>query len=559
MKHLAHRPGKEVGTPVHARARNTALTLVLVPVLILMQGLASADPTVVSTEVIGPFTGADAALHPGNQAPNPIAYYGTDLGFTYSHKGQLQILFGDTWATEAYAPIEASTGPSQDDGFGVIDLSQWPDPGAINSENIPLILLAQNPGTNEMSAQNPEHVMDLGKTPMDGFSSGAYEFAIFNVTKPRGCYTDSDCGPALMCDTGLGFAGVPFTQQDGLTLPCFDGMGACNASTMPEPDQASGFCSDPTSTIWDDTPAGRVQSTALNQRIGLRSQSDPRIYTDIQPWLTNKFVNVTTRTVQAFDPRSGIDPDYRTASAEGAERKVLLWGRPGFIGVGANGRTMGLYFAWVDMPSGPGFSWQVNYFTHTVNGVPQFSLNERDARPLDLDANQPGIQPAEAHDIAHQMSVAWIGELNKWVMFYGGGITILPSPPLPQCGVLQLFTGSECADVVVGNGAIRMRTADNPWGPWSPPQDVIAGGDPAIAGSGQYGVGGMLHHSACTAPGCAPHTQTQFYHPDEYGFFYAANIIEEWTRAVDGGVEVIWNASTWDPYRVVLLRTRINQ
>ena len=35
------------------------------------------------------------------------------------------------------------------------------------------------------------------------------------------------------------------------------------------------------------------------------------------------------------------------------------------------------------------------------------------------------------------------------------------------------------------------------------------------------------------------------------------NIIEEWTRTTEDGVELIWNASTWDPYRVVLLRTRI--
>jgi hypothetical protein len=69
----------------------------------------------------------------------------------------------------------------------------------------------------------------------------------------------------------------------------------------------------------------------------------------------------------------------------------------------------------------------------------------------------------------------------------------------------------------------------------------------------------MLHHPACTVEGCAPHSQTAFYHPDEYGFFYSANIIEQWTRAVDGGVDLIWNASTWDPYRVVLLRTRINR
>jgi hypothetical protein len=63
----------------------------------------------------------------------------------------------------------------------------------------------------------------------------------------------------------------------------------------------------------------------------------------------------------------------------------------------------------------------------------------------------------------------------------------------------------------------------------------------------------------------------------DYGWLYGANIIEEWIRSAAAGepaaargdsrrvngaaraaVDVIWNASTWDPYRVILLRTRIN-
>jgi hypothetical protein len=128
---------------------------------------------------------------------------------------------------------------------------------------------------------------------------------------------------------------------------------------------------------------------------------------------------------------------------------------------------------------------------------------------------------------------------------------------LPNCGVLELFARFECKDVVTGHGAVRMRTADHPWGPWSAPQDVVAGGDPGTPGSGQYGPGGVLHHPACSAEGCATHTRTVHYHDNEYGFLYAANIIEQWTHPVSGGVEILWNASTWDPYRVVLFRTLI--
>jgi len=503
-----------------------------------------ANPAVVSTEVIGPFTGHDAKLHPDNLAPNRIAYYGTDLGFSYVHKGELHFLFGDTWATEAYAPIQASTAGRYDDGFGSVDLRAYSDPGRFTPENIPLIRLGQNPGTTEMSAINPGHAMDLGKTPMAGFSNGRREFGIFNITKPLACRVDADCGQGLSCDTGLGFIGARSTQEEGLTFPCRDGDPGCNAETMTDGAGAAlrdtGFCSDRTSTIWAGTDAGRISGVALQVLVGMRSLTDPRDYVEPKRWLTNKFVNVTARV--------------------GSDRRLFLWGRPGFIGVGASKRTLGVYFAYVDLPRGPGYSWDVHYYAgSTADGVPHFSSNQQDAAALDLDSSIAGIQSAEIYDVVNQTSVAWVKPLKKWVVFYGGGMSKLPTAALAHCGVLELFTGRDCASVVVGNGAVRMRTADQPWGPWTPPQDVVVGGDPAIAGSGLYGVGGPLRHPGCKAAGCATPSRTPFFQPDEYGFLYAANIIEQWARRSAGGdVEVIWNASTWDPYRVVLLRTRIH-
>lgn len=526
----------------------------------------AADPSIADTEVIGAFTGHDAPMHPDNREPEPLLYYGTDLGFTYRHGDRIHFLFGDTWATEAYAPIEASTGSTFDDAFGTINLADWPDSSRISPSNVPRIRIARNPGTNEAAAIDPGHAMDLGKTPMHGFSNGRDEFGIFNSTKPRGCTADEQCGDGQSCDAGLGYAGTRFDQEENLTLPCIDGTPLCTSDTMVDaagkavPD--SGFCVDEGSTVWADTPAGRVAAAALAQRIGIRSKEDPRKYRDIKVWLTNRFVNVTARTVERFVPENDqgeTEADYRTAKSAGGARRVLLWGRPGFISVNATGRTLGLYFAYADLPAGSGFAWDLHFYTGLEDGVPQFSRNEADAEPLDLDSTRDGVQPQEVHDLAQQMSVSWIEPLNKWVMFYGGGITKLPSPPLPNCGVLELFTRFECKQVVVGNGAVRMRTADQPWGPWSAPADVVEGGDPAVPGSGQYRPGGVLHHPACQEDGCATHTRTAFYHPDEYGFLYSANIIEEWTREVEGGVDVYWNASTWDPYRVVLFRTRIKK
>jgi len=44
----------------------------------------------------------------------------------------------------------------------------------------------------------------------------------------------------------------------------------------------------------------------------------------------------------------------------------------------------------------------------------------------------------------------------------------------------------------------------------------------------------------------------------DYGWLYGANIIEEWIRPAGKSVDVIWLASTWDPYRVIMLRTRLS-
>jgi hypothetical protein len=520
----------------------------------MLQALpVNAAPTVVHTEYIGPFTGHDAAFDPADLTPSRLQYYGTDLGFSYQHKGQIVFLFGDTWATEAYAPIQKSTGSRFDDGWGTIELAAWADSSRISRTHMPTVRLARNPGTDEMAAMNPGQAMDLSKTPLHGFSNGSEEFAIFLTAKPQGCAVDSDCGGSLSCDVGLGYAGVPYTEEANGTAACIDGSPGCTNDTMSDKDGKpiphTGFCVDAPRAGAPTSDSARVSRLAMRLLIGSRSHLDPRNYEHVQAWLTSRFFNVTARTVQRFTSSKNAAPaiDYRTAGATGGERRVLLWGRPGFVGVKANHRPLDLYFGYVDLPTNGEIKWQVHYFSGVEQGVPQFSVTERDAAPIDT---------GESHDVVNQMSMSWVAPLKKWVMFYGGGVSDLPRGPLTNCGVLQLFAGSDCKDVSLENGAVRMRTADQPWGPWSAPQDVIAPGDSKVA-QGQYGAGGALHSPHCQDKACATPTRTPFYLPAEYGFFYAANIIEEWTRPVGKDVELLWNVSTWDPYRVVLMRTRI--
>ena len=532
------------------------------------QEAAPRDPVVGETTILGPLTGHDAPLHPDNLSPNRIAYYGTDLGWSYEHDGQIHFLFGDTAATEKGEPIEASSKGLNDDSFGTIAIADWPDPTKITPSNLPLIRLGQNPGTTEMSAINVGRAMESFKTPVGGFSNGKDQYGLFYFSKPQGCRADADCGGSFRCDTGLGYVGERFDNEHGLTFSCIDGAPGCNAETMAPAEGAtpsvSGFCTDPTSSAWADTPVGRISGVVVKNLVGVRSTEDPRRYTGIREWLTSKFANVAVRTARGFDPARGAgkkNQDYRIADGAGGMQRVFLWGRPGFVGVKARGRSLGMYFAYVDMPSGGDFPWKPRYYTGSdAKGDPQFSEDERDAVAVDLDSTQEGIQPVELHDIVDHMTMSWVEPLGKWVMLYGGGLVSLPTPTLPKCGVLELFARDECKDVVIGNGAIRMRTADDPWGPWSPPQDVLVGGDPDKSPpEHQFAAGGIMHHPDCTQPGCADSTDWEGINPREYGFLYGVNIIEQWTRPAGDGADIIWNLSTWDPYRVVLARTHISR
>ena len=200
--------------------------------LAAVQPLAAADPSAGQTTVLGPFTGVGAPLHPANKSPLLIKYYGTDLGWSYEHRGQLHFLFGDTAATEKGELIEASSKSVYDDGFGTIDLKEWPDPALITPQNIPLIKLGQNPGTTEMSAINPGHALESFKTPLGGFSNGRDEFGLFYASKPQACRVNDDCSSGLVCDVGLGYLGERPDTDKGLTVGCVDGTQSCNADTV---------------------------------------------------------------------------------------------------------------------------------------------------------------------------------------------------------------------------------------------------------------------------------------------------------------------------------------
>jgi hypothetical protein len=77
-----------------------------------------------------------------------------------------------------------------------------------------------------------------------------------------------------------------------------------------------------------------------------------------------------------------------------------------------------------------------------------------------------------------------------------------------------------------------------------------------VAGT-QFAAGGILHHVACNSADCAPFKPT--FGDATHGFLYGPNIVPEWTEDRGSYVEVYWNVSTWNPYQVVLMKSRINK
>jgi hypothetical protein len=128
---------------------------------------------------------------------------------------------------------------------------------------------------------------------------------------------------------------------------------------------------------------------------------------------------------------------------------------------------------------------------------------------------------------------------------------------------------------------VHIRYADHPWGPWSAPKQLFEPGSPTATPSGsapatQYGQNGMLFHKDCTRFGskCAPGESfflagfppffglPPFRSSDPFGWLYNPNIIEDWTMSRTSpvpGADIYWTVSTFDPYQVVLMRSRINK
>jgi hypothetical protein len=187
-------------------------------------------------------------------------------------------------------------------------------------------------------------------------------------------------------------------------------------------------------------------------------------------------------------------------------------------------------------------AWAPRYYS---GPGPTFSADPSLAVPVSLSGGEP-------FDIVNQMSVSYIANLDKWVMLYGGDI---------HPNVLQMFEAANWPHSVADpERAIHVRFASNPWGPWSAPTQAYKPGQPTGVGSGEFATTGLLHYTGCAGAGCVKGETNPAYTlfpQTNYGFLYAPSIVDAWTTVRGADADLYWAVSTWDPYQVVLLRSRV--
>ena len=187
---------------------------------------------------------------PGMEEPQAgLRLYGTDLGISFEHGGELQILFGDSWAHDEQVCGDA---PLNDDTLAQLPMTFGGD--------IPVVSFATDP-----AAQNETLAIDLirdgeslsmgfGQVPMAAFSDGENAFAFFARLAPQSCGESLQCGsePTLACSDRIGECQPAYTT---MTLSC---DLASQLGCLPGQECVAGepVCFDPSSAQYDGSIFG---------------------------------------------------------------------------------------------------------------------------------------------------------------------------------------------------------------------------------------------------------------------------------------------------------------
>jgi hypothetical protein len=265
----------------------------------------------------------------------------------------------------------------------------------------------------------------------------------------------------------------------------------------------------------------------------------PRDYIARSLFVTNKFLNMTARSVDRFDPGNPGNSRYEVGTGA-----LLAWGRPGFESDDMGGAAPP-YFFHHPLPferDGERIVFEPRFLSAIEDGAPQFTSSQAEAQPLLPYDNDP----------PNQTAVSYVPPLERWAMIYGGDLPELMDPE-----------GAYPPHAPPVARAIHGRLAPHPWGPWSDSAPILTEEAMAahlICGPDAKPAGCLAAEARATRPDCI-----ELLNPLPRGLLYGAGIIDALTRPVPlregeaAAANVYWNVSTWNPYAVALVKTRISR
>lgn len=489
----------------------------------------------VSTMLVGPTA---------SYAAPDTEVYGSDMATSFEYNGKVVVLFGDTFSSIENACDNMPR--TNNDMVGTL-------PGELGAEP-PKLDVVRGPssktfqGLKAFQGGASVNLSDF-KIPIAGFSDGQVANVIFQAQLPV------TCDPAAPVEQ----QGCP--AQDG--VQCIAELSSCEPATVSVPnlcEPASAVCLaggckkydgciDSHSSQYDGSKRGIAASIMSNVLFTKARGDDLATYDVVATWQTNKFAQPTVRPVKHFSGKTS-DADYSFGSSD-----LLIWGRMAMHA--EEGRQARLYFATVPLPLPASDSvLHPRYFagSHEMTGQPIWTEDQAEAAALPMDGHING-DASEPQGIVTSTTLSWLGEpINRWVMMYGGD--------LPNV----LLADPNGTRMTPHTGAIVMRFAEHPWGPWSPAVEHLPAGSPNVMGDA-YGPGGIMFHPDCKdLPNakCAPSDPVNFAlcnarPPNDLGRLYSPAIIDAYTRKNDqGGLDITWAVSTWVPYGAYLMQTSIN-
>lgn len=491
-----------------------------------------------------------ANVEPGGNpknAQNPVVV-GTDLGSPFEHTRpdgtrELVFLFGDTKPLPERSYTHDENGqiyptgsvftqrPTNDDTMA--KSSQAADDPPTGERCLDLEFQRGGPAIDPLQQISEEKLIepitvdgplaanvaertltgtDLGwlRVPGPGFSMDHRMFALMPATNDPStisvaCDPTRPCKPGYACHAGACYTG-DCSKVDGST-PCFKQNGDATIATSPLGDPKF------RSLGSDEFEPGALEVY--------------REHTDIVPLITFHVADEST---------------------------LYVWGRSRILGH-------------PDVPSNLYF-WKHAFSLENGIAKPEvFAGCDDDPSVCDsprFSKDETLMQPLYDEDrlIVNQTSIAYLPSFGRWVMIYGGRLPwILLWPRYP------VLTEARAIDAYAG---VYMRTAPHPWGPWSKATTIYNPYWSNVVGYCEImfrtqAQSDMLRDRVgpeFLEDGCDPNSETQINwttHPIDFGSEYGTSIVPRFSQDAADEATLYWLMSTWHPYRVVLMTTKLRK